>query len=98
MITRIMLVALLLVALGAAGTVHAQVYRWKDKHGKVHYGDDPSTAGATSLTNISPAPSVKRAGAPAPSEPQAQTKKPPQAKGEPQREAEPQARRTAEKR
>lgn len=93
MIARIMLVALLV----AIGTAHAQVYRWKDKNGKIHYGDEPSTAGTTStLTNISPAPGVKRASAP--ESPALQPQKPPQAKGEQQQEAAPQARQAVEKR
>jgi hypothetical protein len=93
MIARVMLVALVL----AIGTAHAQVYRWKDRHGKVHYGDEPSTAGTTStLTNISPQPGVKRTAASDAAAPQAQ--KPPQAKGEPQKEAGQQARQATEKR
>lgn len=96
MIARAMLVVVLLAAIGAAGTAHSQVYRWKDKHGKVHYGDDPSTAGATSLTNISPAPGLKRTDAPSSSAPQAQ--KQPQAKGERQQETEPKPRQAAQQR
>jgi hypothetical protein len=78
----------------AIGTAHAQVYRWKDKHGKVHYGDEPSTAGTTArLTNISPQPGVKRGAASEATAPQAQ--KPAQPTPRPQQEPEPQARQAA---
>ena len=72
MIARVMLV-MLLVAMGTAGTAQAQVYRWTDKNGKVHYGDDPWTAGATALTNVSGTPGVKRTAAPSTPASQPQT-------------------------
>lgn len=89
MIARIVLL-MLLVATGAAGTAHAQVYRWTDKQGKIHFGDDPSTAGARSPVNITPAPGAQRTTASGASATQAQ--KPPQAKTGQQLEAEFQAR------
>ena len=33
---------LFLAILGLAGPVDAQVFRWTDKDGRVHYGDDPA--------------------------------------------------------
>jgi hypothetical protein len=90
---EIMVARILLITLLAVGTAHSQVYRWTDKNGKVHYGDDPSTAGATALTNISGAPGTKRTAAPG--KPASQPQKPPQGKTTPQQEAESQARQPA---
>lgn len=90
MVARVMLVMLL-----AVSAAHAQVYRWTDKHGKVHYGDDPSTAGATALTNLSGAPGTKRTATPAASASQPQ--KPPQTKTVQQQEAQSRARQAAQR-
>jgi Domain of unknown function (DUF4124) len=51
MVTRILLLTLL-----AVGTAHAQVYRWTDKNGKVHYGDVASASSATAPKMISAGP------------------------------------------
>lgn len=90
MVARVMLVMLLVVS-----AAHAQVYRWTDKHGKVHYGDDPSTAGATALTTVSRTPGTKRTATPAAPAPQPQ--KPPQTKTVQQQEAESLARQATQR-
>ncbi len=90
MVARVMLVMLL-----AVSAAHAQVYRWTDKQGKVHYGDDASTAGATALTTVSRTPGTKRTATPAASASQPQ--KPPQTKTLQQQEAESQARPGAQR-
>jgi len=91
MVTRILLVTLL-----AVGTAHAQVYRWTDKDGKVHYGDGASAAYATAPKTISggPAP-TPAANAGAPGTPGSQPQKAPQARTPQQQESEIQARQTA---
>lgn len=58
MIRRAMLVVALLSALPAL----AQIYSWKDKDGRVHYGDTPPAAGEITVIKDSPA----RLPAPAP--------------------------------
>ncbi|WP_302176062.1 DUF4124 domain-containing protein [uncultured Hydrogenophaga sp.] len=43
---RALLAALMLAVLSVLATVppaHAEVYRWKDSHGRVHFGDRPDT-------------------------------------------------------
>jgi hypothetical protein len=47
------------LAVAAAGTVHAQAYRWVDKSGHVGYGDTPPPGvKATPLRAVVPAPSA----------------------------------------
>jgi hypothetical protein len=55
------LIGFVLAALGAAAV--AEVYRWTDAEGRVHYGDRPS-AGAQSVPNVGGTPPVQ----PAPSD------------------------------
>ena len=46
------------LAVVAAGTAHAQAYKWVDKNGRVGYGDTPPPgAKATPLRRVAPAPS-----------------------------------------
>jgi hypothetical protein len=90
---EIMVARILMVTLLAVGSAHAQVYRWTDKNGTVHSGDNPSTAGVTVPTTVTGAPGTKRTAAPAASASQPQ--KPPQTKTVLQQEAESQARQAA---
>jgi len=49
----------------AAGTAHAQAYKWVDKNGHVGYGDTPPPgAKATPLRGIAPPPSAPPAATP----------------------------------
>jgi hypothetical protein len=86
----------LLVVLLAVGTAHAQVYRWTDKNGKVHYGDGASAAYATAPKTISggPAP-TPAANTGAPGTPAAQPQKPAQTRTMQQQVVETQPRQTA---
>ncbi|MBJ7313654.1 DUF4124 domain-containing protein [Rugamonas sp. CCM 8940] len=43
---RLKLAAILLLCAGAAGGVHAQVYKWVDEKGVTHYSDAPPPPGA----------------------------------------------------
>ena len=52
------------IALFAALPALAQIYSWKDKDGKVHYGDTPPPTGE--VNQIRAAPAAKPAPAPAP--------------------------------
>src|SRR5690606_41292588 len=52
------------IALFAALPALAQIYSWKDKDGKVHYGDTPPPTGE--VNQIRGAPAAKPAPAPAP--------------------------------
>ena len=52
------------IALFAALPALAQIYSWKDKDGKVHYGDTPPSTGE--VNQIRGAPAAKPAPAPAP--------------------------------
>ncbi len=51
---RIALVALCLLL---APLASAQLYKWVDKDGKVHYSDQPPPATATKQINVAPGPS-----------------------------------------
>lgn len=46
---------LTIVLLAWFGTAHAEVYKWTDKNGRVHYGDRPSDKKAEQIT-INPGP------------------------------------------
>ena len=50
-------VAAALLALALAGAAQAQIYRWTDEKGRVHYGEQPP-AGAGTSTVKPPAPSA----------------------------------------
>jgi hypothetical protein len=54
-------IALALIALALAPLAGAQLYKWVDKDGKVHYSDQPPPAQAAKQINVAPGP------APAPS-------------------------------
>lgn len=42
--TKLVLFAMMFFLAGLAGQAGAQVLRWTDKNGRVHYGDDPAPA------------------------------------------------------
>jgi hypothetical protein len=74
MIRRAVLAATLFAALLSALPAVAQIYSWKDKDGRVHYGDTPPPTGEVNLIKGTPAakpvaapvatPSPEAAGAP----------------------------------
>ena len=72
-------IALLVLAIAAVTlNVHAQVYKWVDKDGKVQYSDMPPPAGATTMSSqrvTSTAPSAPSA--PVATDDKAAQKKPP---------------------
>lgn len=55
----------LLLAAGTAGTAGAQMYKWIDKDGKVHYGDTPPPGSKTSSVGAPQSGAAAPASAPA---------------------------------
>ena len=47
-----MLAILALIVVALLGTAHAQVYKWTDPSGKVHYGDRPPAEAKTEKVKI----------------------------------------------
>lgn len=50
------LVKLLPLSLLLAGVAHADIYRWTDAQGRVHYGDQPPASGAQKIEEPPPSP------------------------------------------
>ena len=50
--------ALALVVLALAPLASAQLYKWVDKDGKVHYSDQPPPAQASKQINVAPGPAT----------------------------------------
>ena len=51
---RMSLAKLLPLGLLLAGVAHADIYRWKDAQGHVHYGDQPPASGAEKIDEPPP--------------------------------------------
>jgi hypothetical protein len=51
-------IAIAVLALALAPLAMAQLYKWVDKDGKVHYSDQPPPATATKQINVAPGPST----------------------------------------
>lgn len=66
---RILLATLLIVAAVPAA---ADVYKWVDREGKVHYGDVPPPNSAARAIDVPTTPAIEGRGEPVPVEPQAQ--------------------------
>jgi coenzyme F420-reducing hydrogenase alpha subunit len=51
-------IAIAVLALALAPLASAQLYKWVDKDGKVHYSDQPPPASATKQINVAPGPAA----------------------------------------
>jgi glutaredoxin len=62
-IRHLRLIGLALLAVAGAAAAQAQIYKWKDTRGQVHYGDTPPPQGAQTLQVAGQAPSPSAAAA-----------------------------------
>lgn len=82
--TRLMVLAMASVCLAAAGAwAKTEVYRWVDKDGVVHFGDQEPRAGKAEVVPIRPAPDNTRQPA-VPEKPAASAAQPTQKAAEPE--------------
>ena len=50
------LTAIMLLVFGLSLTANADIYKWVDEHGNVHYGDTPARADAVNAKRVSSTP------------------------------------------